>query len=80
MTCFDVVAAQFSQAEIVELTLICAFFNMFNRITDSLQIPIEIPGEVDLIRSSVDLDPDKVRTYLGTLVANWPSEFPTPSD
>ena len=76
---FEVVRAQFDDAEIVELTLICGFFNLFNRVMDSLKVPVEIPSEVDKIQTSVHLDPSKVRTYLQTLLDNWPEEFPEPN-
>ena len=65
--------------EIVDLTLVCCFFNMFNRLTDSLKMPIEIQSEVDKIKASVNLDPAKVKAYLATVVATWPSSFPAPN-
>ena len=76
---FEIVRLQFNEAEIVDLTLICCFFNMFNRVTDSLKMPIEIQSEVDKIKASVNLDPAKVKTYLATVVATWPSSFPAPN-
>jgi hypothetical protein len=76
---FEIVQGVFNQAEIVELTLMSAFFAFFNRVTDSLKIPVEIPAEVDLIKHSLHLDPDKVRTYFDTLSASWPTQFPEPS-
>ena len=68
----------FSQAEIVELTLMSAFFNMFNRFMDALRIPVEAQAEVDKIKRSLTLDPEKVRTYLQTVLENWPGKFPDP--
>lgn len=68
----------FNQAEIVELTLMSAFFNMFNRFMDSLRIPVEEQGEVDKIKRSLMLDPGKVRAYLQTVLDNWPESFPDP--
>lgn len=76
---FEVVRAQFTEAEMVELTLISAFFNLFNRVMDSLKIPVEVQSEVDKIQRSLHLDPDKVRAYLQTLLDNWPETFPTPN-
>ena len=67
--------AHFSEAEIVELTLISAMFNMINRINDSLAVPLEIQAEVDLIQRSLVLDPAKVGTYLRWLADNWPDTF-----
>jgi len=75
---YDELRRYFSEPEIIELTLICGFFNMFNRFMDSLKIPVELPDEVDKIKRSVVLDPGKVKVYLETVVATWPSEFPQP--
>ncbi len=52
---------------------------MFNRLTDSLKMPVEIQSEVDKIKASVNLDPAKVKSYLETVTAQWPSSFPTPN-
>lgn len=57
-----------------------AFFNMFNRFMDALRIPVEAQAEVDKIRRSLMLDPEKVRTYLRTVLENWPEKFPDPGD
>lgn len=76
---FEIVRQQFNEAEIVDLTLVCCFFNMFNRLTDSLKMPIEMQAEVDKIKASVNLDPAKVKTYLETVTAKWPSSFPAPN-
>jgi hypothetical protein len=59
--------------------MICCFFNFFNRLTDSLQIPVEEKDEVDKIKRSVRLNPDKVKSYLQTTVENWPESFPEPN-
>ena len=75
---FAEVRKQFSEPEIVELTLICGMFNMFNRFMDSLKIPVEIQGEVDKIKRSLMLDPDKVKAYFETVVATWPERFTQP--
>ena len=49
---------------------------MFNRLMDSLSIPVEIPKEVDKIQRSLNLDPDKVLTYFETVAETWPETFP----
>ena len=76
---FEKVREEFSEEEIIELTLMSGFFNLFNRFMDSLQIPLENQDEVDKIRRSVQLDPIKVRNYLKTVVETWPSEIPGPN-
>jgi uncharacterized peroxidase-related enzyme len=62
----------FSDAEIVELTMVSAMFNMINRLNDSLQVPIEMQDEVNLIKRSLNLDPTKIQAYVGWLAAFWP--------
>lgn len=76
---FDIVSKSFSEAEIVELTMISAYFNMNNRFIDSLKIPIEHEDEVNKIKGSVSLDPERIRQYLQTILDNWPKEFPGPN-
>lgn len=75
---FDEVKTNFSEAEIVDLTMICAYFNMNNRVQDSLRIPIEEKSEVNKIKRSVRANTDALKSYLETMVANWPDEFPEP--
>lgn len=72
---YERVKAQFSDAEIVELTLICAMFNMINRVNDSLDITLEEQPEIDKIQSSLVLDPERMSTYLHWLADNWLGDF-----
>ncbi len=74
---YEQVKAQFNDAEIVELTLVCAMFNMINRINDSLEIEIEAQPEIDKIKGTLVLDPERIGTYLHWLADHWPSEFDT---
>ena len=76
---FARVQAVFSDAEIVELTLMSGFFNLFNRLTDSLGVPLEGLEEVDLIKRSVHLDPQKVTRYLSRVSDEWPEVTPSPA-
>ncbi len=75
---FEEVREHFSEAEIVELTMVSGLFNLFNRYMDSLGIPLEEQSEVDKIKKSLRLDGEKVKTYYETMVAHWPSEYPEP--
>ena len=74
---YERVKAQFSDAEIVELTLICAMFNMINRVNDALDITIEEQPEIDKIKPSLVLDPERMRTYLRWLADHWPGDMDT---
>ena len=72
---YDRLRANFTEGEIVEITILCAMFNMINRINDSLDILIEEQSEIDKIKSSLHLDPVKMGRYLGWLADHWPTEF-----
>ena len=52
---FDEVRKYFTEAEIVELTLLSGLFNMFNRVPDSLRVPVpdESSDEVIKIKGTV---------------------------
>jgi uncharacterized peroxidase-related enzyme len=63
----------FTDGEIVELTMVSAMFNMINRLNDSLQVPIEMQDEVNLIKRSLNLDPAKVQAYVNWVAGFWPS-------
>ena len=76
---YERVRKEFDEQEVVELTLICSFFNFFNRVMDSLKVPVEEQKEVDKIKSSIQLDPEKVKNYLATTVKTWPKNFPEPN-
>jgi len=62
----------FSDAEIVELTMVSAMFNMINRLNDSLRVPVEDADEINLIKRSLNMDPAKVQAYVSWVAENWP--------
>lgn len=64
----------FTDAEIVELTMVSAMFNMINRLNDSLQVPLEEQDEVNLIKRSLNLDPAKVQNYISWVAEFWPQK------
>ena len=76
---FERVRKEFSEEEIIELTLMSGYFNFFNRFMDSLRIPLESQQEIDKIKRSVHLDPAKVRAYLENMVRTWPTNIPGPN-
>ena len=75
---FETVKKEFTQNELIELTMMSCLFNSWNRFMDSLHVPIEEQGEVDKIRKSVYLDPAKLKNYMQEMIDNWPDEFPEP--
>jgi hypothetical protein len=56
--------------------MISAYFNMNNRFIGSLKIPLEHEDEVNKIKGSGALDPERVRQYLQTILDNCLKEFP----
>jgi len=72
---YDRIKSLFSDAEIIELSLICGMFNMINRINDTLGLEIEPQPEVDKIKGSLHIDPTKIKNYLRWLADSWPDEF-----
>jgi len=76
---YEQVRKEFNEQELVDLTLICSFFNFFNRVMDSLKVPVEPQLEIDKIKTSVRLNPEKVKDYLSKIVENWPKKFPEPN-
>lgn len=73
---FEAVRHEFNDAELVELTGVCGLFAMSNRFQDSMRLPIEEQGDVDKIRKSVRVDPERLRTYLERMLEHWPQAFP----
>ena len=75
---FEEVRKHFSDAELVEMSLMSGKQGLSNRFMDSFQIPIEEEKEVSKIRKSVSANPDKMKAYLKTVVDEWPEKFPEP--
>lgn len=71
---FAVMKRLFTDEEIVEITFVSAMFNMINRLTDSLRVPIEEQDEINLIKPSLNLDPAKVQAYIAWLAEFWPEK------
>jgi hypothetical protein len=74
---YNEVAAVFSEAEIVELTTMCAFRNMRNRMHDSLHLDPDPEKGADAVGAGSQVSPDALKAYLQHLLDNWPEEFPT---
>ena len=76
---FEIVRREFSEEEVVELTMISGLFNFFNRFMDSLHVKIESQNEVNKIKKSVRLEPAKLHNYLEAMLADWPTQLPEPA-
>ena len=72
---FAEMGRHFTEAEIVELTMVSAMFNMINRLNDSLQVPIEGVDEIGQIKRSLNMDPAKIQAYVSWVAENWPEDF-----
>lgn len=75
---FEEVRQNFSDAEIVELTGLCALSNKVDRIENAFRVPVENPTAIEALYRSPRLDPARLKSYFAEVVATWPSEFPVP--
>jgi alkylhydroperoxidase family enzyme len=75
---FGGLQAHFSEAEIVELTGVCAVASEIDLMQNALRVPLEPAAEIAEINRDVRIDPARIKTYLQTLLANWPQVFPEP--
>jgi len=73
---FAALKAHYSDAEIVELTGLCAMSSQIDLIQNALRVPLESDAEIEQINRYTRLDPQRLRAYLERLLADWPSEFP----
>jgi alkylhydroperoxidase family enzyme len=75
---FDTLKQHCSEAEIVELTGVCAVASEIDLMQNALRVPLESPAEIAAINRDIRLDPARLKGYLETLLANWPDVFPEP--
>ena len=75
---FEIIKKEYNESEIVELTAISCLFNLVNRFQDSLQVQLEDVDEVNKIKKSVQVDTDKLKSYVSEIIDDWPKEFPEP--
>jgi hypothetical protein len=73
---FEEVHRLYTDAEVVELTMVITYFNMRNRFQDALRIPLETDGLVESISQSLHQNTDDMKNYFAGLAENWPEEFP----
>lgn len=73
---FDAMKKHFVDGELVEITGLCAMANHIDLTQNALRVPLEDAAEIEALNRDINIDPRRVRTYLETLYANWPSEFP----
>jgi alkylhydroperoxidase family enzyme len=74
---FAIVAKEFNEAELVELTLVCAFRNFRNLFNDALKMDLDAPSFEK--GRAAKVDPSGLKKYLERLVENWPETMPVPA-
>ena len=74
---FDILAKQFTEPEIVELTLLCGWRNMRTRFHDSLHLDLE-SHDFESVGGAVKVDPKNFKRYLEKILQDWPDEMPEP--
>ena len=74
---FEELKINFTEKQIVEMTILCAMFNMINRINDSLDVELEDTSEIDKIQKSLILEPNRMTDYLTWLANFWQKEYPS---
>ena len=77
---FKELKSAYTENQIVEMTILCAMFNMINRINDSLDVDLEDTTEIDRIQKSLILEPKKMTHYLTWLSNFWQREYPFGSE
>jgi alkylhydroperoxidase family enzyme len=75
---FEELKRHYTDAEIVELTGLCAETNMMNRICNALRVPVESAAELSALHETSRLDHARLRDYLVTVLADWPDVLPVP--
>lgn len=66
---FAELSQHFTEAEILEITWLSAYFNMSNRLQSSLQVDVESSAEVDWIRRRPTASQDDIVDFVSDFVA-----------
>ena len=73
---FDEVRPLFSDAELMELSALCALANMMDLMRNALAIPLETPAEIAALYRTTRVEQSRIKGYFETMVARWPREVP----
>jgi alkylhydroperoxidase family enzyme len=76
---FDDLKQVFSDAEIVELTALCAVCSNADLVYNALRIPVEPEDELMRVNRSTALPPERLKTYVESVLRDWPATFPIPA-
>ena len=75
---FGELKRHYNDAEIVELTGLCAETNMVNRFCNALRVPIESAESFATLCRAPRVDPARLKAYLEAVLADWPQQLPVP--
>ena len=75
---FEDLRRHFNDAEIVELTGLCAETNMVNRFCNALRVPVELADELSALYGASRIEPARLMSYLESVLADWPRVLPVP--
>ena len=73
---FDELAKHFNDAEVVELTGLCAITSNADLIYNALRVPLESAAEIAALNGEVAIDAVRIKSYLRSVLADWPAEWP----
>jgi alkylhydroperoxidase family enzyme len=76
---FDNLKQLFSDAEIVELTALCAVCSNADLVYNALRLPVEPEDELTRVNRSIALPPERLEAYVQTVLRDWPETFPVPA-
>jgi len=75
---FEALRRHYNDAEIVELTGLCAETNMVNRFCNALRVPVESAAALSALHGAPRIEPARLKTYLESVLADWPRVLPVP--
>ena len=75
---FDELQRHFNAPGVVELTSLCAVCSNADLIHNALRVPLEAAADIEALNSSPRIDPERIKTYIETVLADWPAAFPIP--
>jgi alkylhydroperoxidase family enzyme len=73
---FDELKKHFNDAEIVEMTALCAIASNADLIYNALRVPLESAEEMAALYPVVVADPVRLRRYLEAVIVDWPEVMP----
>lgn len=75
---FENLKRHFSDAQIVELTALCAVCSDADLVYNALRIPADPAAVLEVVNGSMGLPPERLKAYLQALLHDWPATFPIP--